>query len=76
MSKLFAVKTREHAEALLERDRLLFENPKLTSFQRQIDEMLDKAGSDHNRLVVIHNLMIEHMRKLAEELRLLIANLK
>lgn len=74
MPKLYTVKSREHAQALMERDRILLEHPELKSFQRRIDDVLDNAGSDHNRLVLIHTLLTDHLRKLAEQLRVLIAS--
>ncbi|MEW6137296.1 MAG: hypothetical protein AB1733_03615 [Thermodesulfobacteriota bacterium] len=72
MGKLSAVKTREHAAALRERDRFLSEHPELRGFQRDIDEMLGSAGSDHNRLVLIHNLMMDAVRKLDDQLHSLL----
>ena len=74
MARLSSVRTREHAEALRERDSFLYEHPELESLQRDIDEKLGNAASDHNRLVLIHNLMMDHLRKLDDQLQALVGH--
>jgi hypothetical protein len=69
MAHLFSVKDDEQAEALLERDRFLREHPELRKFQREIDERLRRAGSAHNRLVVIHEMMLDSFLELNTKLQ-------
>ncbi|MBI4963004.1 MAG: DUF3135 domain-containing protein [Desulfomonile tiedjei] len=68
MAHLSIIKTEQHAKALNARDRFLKSHPGLRPFQRKIDERLKKAGSDHNRLVVIHNWMMDSFFELNRQL--------
>lgn len=69
MPKPFSVKSKDHAGALLNRDRFLEEHPELAALQREIDEKLEKADTGHNRLVLISDLMMESFMKLDAKLQ-------
>jgi hypothetical protein len=69
MANLAIIKTDRHAKALNARDRFLKSHPKLKGFQRKIDERLNKAGSDHNRLVMINNWMMDWFFELDRKLQ-------
>ena len=69
MAHLFSIKNDKQAEALMERDRFLREHPELRAFQRKIDERLRRAGSAHNRLVVIYEMMMESFAELNAKLQ-------
>jgi hypothetical protein len=75
MSHLSTVKSDDHAKALLERDRFLKDHPELRELQKQIDVRLKKAVSTENRLVVIHDLMMESFLKLDKKLKSLSTHL-
>lgn len=45
------------AEALAERAEFLERHPKCLKFQKEIDRLLDKAGSSENRMIVLAMLM-------------------
>lgn len=75
MSHLTTVKSDEHARALLERDHFLMEHPELKDLQRKIDDRLKKAVSTENRLIVIHDLMMESFLRLDNKLRTLLESL-
>jgi len=74
MPNLSTVRTREHAEALQQRDRFLDTHPELRDLQRTIDEKLRSAASDHNRLVLIHKLMMDAFRELNVRLQSLVGS--
>jgi hypothetical protein len=76
MSHLSMVKSDEHARALLERDQFLVEHPELQELQKKIDDRLKKAMSTENRLVVIHDLMMESFLKLDKKLKTLSDSLR
>ncbi len=76
MSHLSTVKSDEHARALLERDRFLQDHPELLSLQEKIDDRLRKADGSQNRLVVIHDLMMESFFKLDSQLKSLARELR
>jgi len=69
MSHLSMVKSDEHAKALLERDHFLMQHPELLELQKEIDDKLNKAASTENRLVIIHDLMMESFLKLDDKLK-------
>jgi hypothetical protein len=75
MSHLSMVISEEHAKALLERDQFLREHPELLELQREIDDRLKNAMSTENRLVLIHDLMMESFLKLDEKLKTLAESL-
>jgi len=68
MTNLVPIRSQAHAQALEERDLFLSRHPKLRALQEEIDRKLRTAQSTHNRLVLIHNLMmdafLEHHRNL------------
>jgi len=72
MDHLSAVKSRQHAEALKERDRFLSTHPELENLQKQIDRRLKGATTGHNRLVLIHRLMMDSFIELNKKLQSLI----
>ncbi len=57
------------AEALAERDRFLNRYPKYKSLQREIDSVLDKAGSSENRMAVLALLMEAKLLELHNHLQ-------
>ncbi len=69
MAHLFSIKNDNQLEALMERDRLLREHPELREFQKKIDERLRRAGSTHNRLVIIYEMMMDSFRELNSKLQ-------
>ncbi|MEW6532983.1 MAG: DUF3135 domain-containing protein [Thermodesulfobacteriota bacterium] len=71
MSKLQIVKSDVHAQAIKERDEFLDSHPELKALQAEIDKRLDNAQSPHNRLVLIHDLMMKSFRELHVKLGLL-----
>jgi hypothetical protein len=56
-------------DALAERALFLESHPEYNAFQKQIDRMLDKAGSPENRMAVLSVLMESKLVELQEELR-------
>lgn len=69
MSNLYIIASKEHADAVRERDAFLRNHPQLRQFQRDIDKKLHGASSTHNRLALIHHLMMENFKKLNSELQ-------
>lgn len=69
MAHLFEVKGHLQAEALQERDRFLFTHPELKDLQEAIDRALSKADTSHNRLVVIHNMMMDSFLEMHRKLQ-------
>jgi uncharacterized coiled-coil DUF342 family protein len=69
MANLFSVKNPNHAEALQRKDRFLSKHPELKELQKRIDDKLDKAATFHNRLVIIHDLMMESFLEMNRRLR-------
>jgi len=72
MAHLAVIRDEQHARALAARDRFLKLHPELKGFQRKIDEKLRKAGNDHNRLVMIHNWMMDSFYELFRKLQFLV----
>jgi hypothetical protein len=72
MAHLFEVKGDLQADALRERDRFLGSHPELKELQDAIDSALSKADSSHNRLVVIHNMMMDSFLEMHQKLQDLI----
>ncbi len=69
MAHLFSIKNDKQVEALKERDDFLREHPELREFQRKIDDRLRRAGSAHNRLVVIYEMMMDSFTELIARLQ-------
>ncbi len=69
MRNLSSIKTQEHARALKQRDRFLQDHPELAKLQNSIDLKLGNASTAHNRLVIIHNLMMDSLREMDERLQ-------
>lgn len=76
MSKVHTLRSQELTEALEERERFLNEHPELAKLQEDIDRRLKNAASDHNRLVVIHDLMMDSFLELDNKLQALVARLR
>jgi hypothetical protein len=74
MGKVIRIESSRSAKALRERDGFLAKHPELKPFQREIDEMLRKAGSRHNRLVMIRNLMMDSFQDLNDRLQSMVGN--
>ena len=72
MPHLFKINTERHADALKERDRFLSSHPELRAFQKEIDERLKGAATGHNRLVVIHDLMMDSFLEMDRKLQTLL----
>jgi len=72
MTKLFPVKTGDQIRALQARDRFLCEHPDLKRLQADIDKKLSKAATANNRLVIIHDLMMDSLREMNDRLQLLL----
>lgn len=69
MANLILVKSHSHAKAIKDRELFLLKHPELWPLQRKIDESLRKAVTTHNRLVVIHDLMMEKATQMFEKLQ-------
>lgn len=74
MGKLIPIESSRSGKALRERDRFLRNHPELKPLQREIDEMLRKAGSTHNRLVMIRNLMMDSLLEMNDRLQSVVGN--
>jgi hypothetical protein len=74
MAKVIPIESSRSARALRERDSFLRKHPELKPLQREIDEMLRKAGSRHNRLVMIRNLMMDSFQDLNDRLQSMVGN--
>ncbi len=74
MGKVIRIESSRSAKALKRRDSFLNKHPELRPLQHEIDEMLRKAGSRHNRLVLIHNLMMDSFLDLKDRLRSVVGN--
>lgn len=72
MPHLFEVHNERQAHALKERDRFLSTHPELRSLQKEIDERLKGAASGHNRLVLIHDLMMDSFLEMDRRLQRLL----
>jgi hypothetical protein len=75
MAHLATIRNEQHAKALLARDRFLERHPELRGLQRRIDDKLRKAGSDHNRLVLIHTWMMDSFFELFSKLQPLVSRM-
>ncbi len=56
-------------------NKLLEERPDLIPLQLEIDQMLKSAGNQHNRCVLLSELMKDKMQELSEQLELLKSNM-
>ncbi len=57
------------AEALSERERFLKKYPNYYAFQREIDQILDKAGSSESRMTVLAILVESKLIELHHQLK-------
>lgn len=76
MSKIHTLRSQELTEALEERERFLSEHPELEKLQKDIDRRLKNASTDHNRMVVIHDLMMDSFLELDNKLQALVSKLR
>ncbi len=76
MSKIHSLRSQELTEALEERERFLSEHPELERLQKDIDRRLKNAACDHNRLVVIHDLMMDSFLELDNKLQALVSKMR
>jgi len=74
MGEVIRIASSRSAQALKERDRFLGNHPELKALQREVDDMLRKAGSTHNRLVMIRNLMMDSFLDLNDRLQSVAGN--
>lgn len=72
MAKLFPVKTGDQIRALQARDQFLCKHPDLKRLQADIDARLNKAATENNRLVIIHDLMMDSLREMNDKLQSLL----
>jgi hypothetical protein len=75
MANLVSVTSEKQAQALKERDRFLKDHPQLLPLQRKIDSRLGHAKSEHNRLVLVHGMMMDSVKALTDSLKLMILSL-
>ena len=57
------------ADALADRARFLERYPQYREYQRQIDDMLDRAGSPENRMAVLALLMEAKLIEMHDQLK-------
>jgi hypothetical protein len=69
MTNLTAIRSAGHARAIRARDSFLSRHPELRRLQDEIDKKLRGAESSHNRLVIIHSLMMESFFRLQGKLQ-------
>ncbi|MGB6065050.1 MAG: hypothetical protein WBG50_09590 [Desulfomonilaceae bacterium] len=69
MGKVIRIESSRSAKALKQRDSFLDKHPELRPLQHEIDETLRKSGSRHNRLVLIHNLMMDSFLDMNDRLQ-------
>ncbi len=69
MANLILVKSNRLKKALIDRDEFLRKHSELLSLQRKIDEKMRKAKTSHNRLVLIHTLMMDSVNELHNKLQ-------
>jgi hypothetical protein len=74
MGEVIRIDSSRSARALKERDLFLSKHPELKPLQREVDDMLRKAGSRHNRLVMIRNLMMDSFLDLNDRLQSMAGN--
>jgi hypothetical protein len=74
MGEVIRIESSRSAKALKERDRFLADHPELKPLQREVDDMLRKAGSTHNRLVMIRNMMMDSFLDLNDRLQSMAGN--
>jgi hypothetical protein len=56
-------------QAIAERDRFLESHPQYRTMQKEIDRLLDKAGTSENRMAVLALLMESKLMELYGELQ-------
>ena len=76
MARLTIVKSSPEAQAIRERDRFLDEHPRLRALQTHIDNKLQTAETDHNRLVLLHKMMMDSFVEMNKKLQRLIETRK
>jgi hypothetical protein len=76
MGLLFEVHTERQAKALRERDCFLSSHPELRGFQKRIDDRLKGAATSHNRLVLIHDLMMDSFLEMDRRLQTLLGRIR
>jgi hypothetical protein len=62
-------------EAIAARDKFLEEHPHLQEFQNEITDLLDKVP-EHQRLEVLHQLVLERMMEMQRQTNLLLGELE
>ncbi len=75
MANLVSITSERHARAVNERDCFLRSHPELMPLQRKIDARLSHAKTEHNRLVLIHEMLMDSVKALTESLNLMIRSL-
>jgi hypothetical protein len=69
MTNICLVKSREHADAIESRDRFLKAHPQLQDLQMEIDRKLRSAASNHNRLLIINQMMMKAFMEMDSKLQ-------
>ena len=59
------------ADAIAERSRFLEQYPQYQEYQREIDRILDKAGSADNRMAVLAMLIEGKLVEMSQQFRML-----
>jgi hypothetical protein len=72
VANLVSITSERHAQALKERDLFLKVHPQLLPLQRKIDAKLGNAKTEHNRLVLVHGMMMDSVKVLTISLRQMI----
>lgn len=55
-------------QAKMELNTFLKKHPELRFYQKQLDKTLNKAGSNHNRMVVLGRLINDNVQDLQKQL--------
>ncbi|MEW6350715.1 MAG: hypothetical protein AB1646_16765 [Thermodesulfobacteriota bacterium] len=72
MTRLVSIDSPTHAAALKKRDDFLASHPELRPLQQKIDKRLGNAQNDHNRIVIIHSLMMDAFLEMDRRLQALV----
>lgn len=64
--------TKDVFEAKQKLNKFLQENPELKPMQAEIDKMLSGAGTQHNRMVLLHHMMMDKVKELSKAIKTLL----
>ncbi len=74
MTRLVCIDSPGHAAAVRKRDEFLDSHPELWPLQQKIDKRLGNAQNDHNRIVIIHSLMMDAFLEMDRKLQALVGS--